>query len=251
MDPVADLKGKEIKRATLDEIVDYLKAGRGVLTEAVYPEIIRMIACNLFRTLPPSDNPDFDPEEDDPTLEASWPHLILVYEFFLRFLESPDFQPSIGKKVIDQNFVLQLLELFDSEDPRERDFLKKVLHRIYKKFLDLRAFIRKQINNFFLRFIYVTEHFNGVGELLEILGSIINGFDLPLKAEHKQFLCKVLIPLHKVRCLSLYHARLAYCVVHFLEKDATLTEQVIKGLLKFWPKTCSQKEVKRSSCSSV
>ena len=39
----------------------------------------------------------------------------LVYEFFLRFLESPDFQPSIGKKVIDQKFVLQLLELFDSE----------------------------------------------------------------------------------------------------------------------------------------
>ena len=93
------------------------------------------------------------------------------------------------------------------------------------------------------RFIYETEHFNGVGELLEILGSIINGFALPLKAEHKQFLCKVLIPLHKVRCLSLYHAQLAYCVVQFLEKDATLTEQVIKGLLKFWPKTCSQKEV--------
>ena len=158
-------------------MVDYITAGRGVLTEAVYPEIIRMvkkvfmsitsvlpreeqfpfggflflkphrenfkshllllplwhwrfwlsyiykkishqIACNLFRTLPPSDNPDFDPEEDDPTLEASWPHLTvsfsipshpfylitqsslqslqLVYEFFLRFLESPDFQPSIG-----------------------------------------------------------------------------------------------------------------------------------------------------------
>ena len=93
------------------------------------------------------------------------------------------------------------------------------------------------------RFIYETEHFNGVGELLEILGSIINGFALPLKAEHKQFLVKVLIPLHKVRCLSLYHAQLAYCVVQFLEKDATLTEQVIKGLLKFWPKTCSQKEV--------
>jgi hypothetical protein len=26
----------------------------------------------------------------------------------LRFLESPDFQPSIGKKVIDQKFVLQV-----------------------------------------------------------------------------------------------------------------------------------------------
>lgn len=51
---------------------------------------------------------------------------------------------------------LQLLELFDSEDPRERDFLKTVLHRIYGKFLGLRAFIRKQINNIFLRFIYET-----------------------------------------------------------------------------------------------
>ncbi|KAJ8928214.1 hypothetical protein NQ314_019278 [Rhamnusium bicolor] len=125
MDPVADLKGKEVKRCTLNELVDYITGGRGVLTEP--------ISANLFRTLPPSENPDFDPEEDDPTLEASWPHLQLVYEFFLRFLESSDFQPTIGKRVIDQKFVLQLLELFDSEDPRERDFLKTVLHRIYGK----------------------------------------------------------------------------------------------------------------------
>lgn len=48
---------------------------------------------------------------------------------------------------------LQLLELFDSEDPRERDFLKTVLHRIYGKFLGLRAFIRKQISNIFLRYL--------------------------------------------------------------------------------------------------
>ncbi|KAJ6666971.1 hypothetical protein lerEdw1_018973 [Lerista edwardsae] len=132
------------------------------------------ISSNIFRTLPPSENPDFDPEEDEPTLEASWPHIQLVYEFLLRFLESPDFQPSIAKRHIDQKFVQQLLELFDSEDPRERDFLKTVLHRIYGKFLGLRAFIRKQINNIFLRFIYETEHFNGVAELLEILGSCNN-----------------------------------------------------------------------------
>jgi len=50
--------------------------------------------------------------------------------------------------------MLQLLDLFDSEDPRERDFLKTVLHRIYGKFLGLRAFIRKQINNIFLRLVH-------------------------------------------------------------------------------------------------
>lgn len=111
-------------------------------------------SVNLFRTLPPSSNPngaEFDPEEDEPTLEASWPHLQFVYELYLRFLESPDFQTNIAKRYIDHQFVLQLLDLFDSEDPRERDFLKTVLHRIYGKFLGLRAFIRKQINNVFYR----------------------------------------------------------------------------------------------------
>ena len=63
------------------------------------------------------------------------------------------------------------------------------------------------------------------------------------------FLVRVLLPLHKPRCLSMYHAQLAYCVVQFIEKDATLTAQVFDALLKFWPKTCSSKEVS-SPCES-
>lgn len=245
-EPLSDLKWKEVKRAALHEMVEYLTNQNGVITEAIYPEAINMFAVNLFRTLPPSSNPngaEFDPEEDEPTLEASWPHLQFVYELFLRFLESPDFQQNVAKHYIDHQFVLQLLELFDSEDPRERDFLKTVLHRIYGKFLGLRAFIRKQINNVFYRFIYETEHHNGIAELLEILGSIINGFALPLKEEHKQFLLKVLLPLHKVKSLSVYHPQLTYCVVQFLEKDQSLADPVIRSLLKFWPKTHSPKEV--------
>lgn len=97
---------------------------------------------------------------------------------------------------------------------------------MYGKFLTLRSFIRKSINNVFYQFIYETERFNGIAELLEILGSIINGFALPLKEEHKNFLTRALIPLHKVRSLSTYHPQLAYCVVQFLEKDAGLTEEV-------------------------
>ncbi|XP_040830991.1 serine/threonine-protein phosphatase 2A 56 kDa regulatory subunit gamma isoform isoform X11 [Ochotona curzoniae] len=236
-DPLSDLKWKEVKRAALSEMVEYITHNRNVITEPIYPEVVHMFAVNMFRTLPPSSNPtgaEFDPEEDEPTLEAAWPHLQLVYEFFLRFLESPDFQPNIAKKYIDQKFVLQLLELFDSEDPRERDFLKTTLHRIYGKFLGLRAYIRKQINNIFYRFIYETEHHNGIAELLEILGSIINGFALPLKEEHKIFLLKVLLPLHKVKSLSVYHPQLAYCVVQFLEKDSTLTEPVAERALYYW-----------------
>ena len=46
--------------------------------------------------------------------------------------------------------------------------------------------------------------------------SIINGFALPLKEEHKHFLMKVLMPLHKVKALSMYHpqVRLLYIIIY-------------------------------------
>merc|ERR1712186_139883 len=134
-------------------------------------------------------------------------------------------------------------ELFDSEDPRERDYLKTILHRIYGKFMALRSFIRRAIQHVFLKVIYECETHNGVAELLEILGSIINGFALPLKEEHKVFLLKVLLPLHKTKSLSVYHPQLAYCVVQFIEKDIALTQDVVANLCKYWPKIHSPKEV--------
>ena len=54
---------------------------------------------------------------------------------------------------------------------------------------------------------------------------------------------QVLIPLHKAKSLSVYHPQLAYCIVQFLEKDPQLTEAVLTGVLKFWPKVNSPKEV--------
>ena len=38
------------------------------------------IRVNAFRTLPPSDAPEFDPDEDEPPVEATWPHLEVVWE---------------------------------------------------------------------------------------------------------------------------------------------------------------------------
>lgn len=42
-----------------------------------------------------------------------------------------------------------------------------------------------------------------------IIPSIINGFALPLKEEHKMFLIRVLLPLHKVKSLSVYHPQVS------------------------------------------
>lgn len=51
MDPVSDVKSKEIKRACLNELVDYITATRGVLTEPVYPEIIKMVCLYPLKSI--------------------------------------------------------------------------------------------------------------------------------------------------------------------------------------------------------
>jgi len=43
-DPLSDLKWKEIKRAALNEVVEYATLNRGVLTDPVYPEIVHMVS---------------------------------------------------------------------------------------------------------------------------------------------------------------------------------------------------------------
>jgi len=247
-DPTKNAKEKDIKRQTLLELVDYITSSNGKITEPAMQEITKMVAANLFRTLPPSSRENrvleiFDPEEEEPAMEPAWSHLQIVYEFLLRFVASSETDAKAAKRYIDHSFVLRLLDLFDSEDPREREYLKTILHRIYGKFMVHRPFIRKSINNIFYRFIFETERHNGIAELLEILGSIINGFALPLKEEHKLSLVRALIPLHKPKCVSMYHQQLSYCITQFVEKDFKLADTVIRGLLKYWPVTNSQKEV--------
>lgn len=240
---------KEIKRQTLLELVDYIQSGSSKVNETMQGELIKMISVNIFRCLPPayhenSSTPEgADPDEEEPSLDPSWPHLQLIYELLLRYVVSSEIEPKIAKRYINHTFVLRLLDMFDSEDPREREYLKTAVHRIYGKFMVHRPFIRSSISNIFYRFAYETERYYGIGELLEILGSVINGFTVPMKEEHRIFLVKALLPLHKAKCLSGYHQQLSYCVTQFVEKDYKLADTVIRSLLKYWPLTNCQKEV--------
>ena len=55
----------------------FRERAQGKFTEAVFEDIVHMLAANLFRALPPSshDTDNYDPEEEEPTLEPAWPHL--------------------------------------------------------------------------------------------------------------------------------------------------------------------------------
>jgi len=62
-DPTADKRGKDMKRQTLLELVDYVNtpAGQKIFTESVMSDLMAMVSANVCRALPPATD-DFDPE---------------------------------------------------------------------------------------------------------------------------------------------------------------------------------------------
>lgn len=245
-DTSVEAKYKELKRLALIELVQFLAEHAGSLTSKELSELFEMFACNLFRPLPPGTldiQGMYNPEEDEPQAEASWPHLSMVYEMLLRLAQSSLINSKTMSKYFDRRFIVSLIALFDSEDHRERDYLKTILHRIYGKYMSLRPFIRRQIHCVFFKVMYESHRHNGVAELLEILGSIVNGFALPIKRQHRDFLVKVLMPLHAEPFLTLFHPQLSYCVTQFLAKDSSLVTQVVPLLIQLWPHHDHKKEL--------
>ena len=139
---------------------------------------------------------------------------------------SQQIDANVRKHYITTTFVTHLVMLFDSIDARERECLKTVTHRIYGKLTNRRAAIRRAINYAFFQFLYETHLHHGVSELLEILASIINGFTVPIRPEHKVSLERSLIPLHKMRQYEDYNVHLAYCMTLYVTKDPTLSQPV-------------------------
>ncbi|KAI3703988.1 hypothetical protein L1987_74189 [Smallanthus sonchifolius] len=113
-DPSKNLKEKDVKRQTLLELVDYITSVLSKFNEVTMQKIIKMVALNLFRSLPPCNHdtklPDvYDKEDDEPSMDPSWPHLQIVYEFLLRFVAAPETDAKLAKRYIDHSFVLRLL----------------------------------------------------------------------------------------------------------------------------------------------
>lgn len=50
LDPLSDLKWKEIKRAALNEMIDFITSNRGVITDFIYPDAVTMVGRNVDAT---------------------------------------------------------------------------------------------------------------------------------------------------------------------------------------------------------
>ncbi|KAL3514970.1 hypothetical protein ACH5RR_021872 [Cinchona calisaya] len=245
-DPQESPSQQDLKRLKLIQLHSIIKCSKTAFHREVLSSLFSMLSANLFRPLPPSNSsvscvlPDDEELVDTPS--AAWSHLQIVFDILQLLLMNTD--PKELRQYIDQSFLLNLLSLFRSDDSRERESLKNVYHQIYSKFTCHRSFMRKAMNDVFLHYIFETDQRHcGIGDLLEIWGSIINGFAVPLKEEHKLFLMRVLIPLHKPKGMQAYHRQLAYCVSQFVQKEPVIGGNVVRGILRYWPVTNCQKEV--------
>jgi serine/threonine-protein phosphatase 2A regulatory subunit B' len=76
----------------------------------------------------------------------------------------------------------------------------------------------------------------GYAECLEILASIISGFMLPLKEDHKILMFEqCLVPLHRSKFLGNFHSSLLKAITVFLKKDGSVAVLAIFACLKYWP----------------
>lgn len=136
---------REAKRNTLLEILDWLDeacsgsggggsgsgGGSAIAPRAAlgdlkfFEDMVGMLRATLFRTLPEAPPPSGDPEEEElPFADPQWGHLNVAYELLLRLVSADAVDLGFKKRVVDAPFVRSLLSLFDSEDARERDYLK-------------------------------------------------------------------------------------------------------------------------------
>lgn len=231
-DPLESPSQRDLKQVKLSEILSTIMSKKPLNKQILAP-LMSVLSTNLFQPLPPPSNlcitPDLlDDEDPVSSFSPTWSHLQVVYDILLRLVISTD--PEILREHGDHPFLLNLLSLFQSEDPSERDNLKDIYHRIYLKFTFYCSSMRESMKNVFLHYIFETERHCGVGELLEIWRTIINGFTVPLKEEHKLVLMRVLIPLHKTKGMQSFHRQLAYSVSQFVQKEPVLGGVVVRGL---------------------
>ena len=58
-----------------------------------------------------------------------------------------------------------------------------------------------------------------------------------------KLLKRALIPLHKVKCMQMYHAHLVYCMAQYIEKEQRFAVPIINGVLKYYPFGNTAKEL--------
>ncbi|CAG0882973.1 unnamed protein product [Cyprideis torosa] len=245
-------RGKDVAVSTTSELANFLQQNpKAPLYDLTYPLVVLMVSRNLFR-FPPyyARHPD-DDEAKRIVEDVSWPILQEVYRFFLAFLDNETLDPWLLSMYVDEGFVQQCINLLGSLDERERRRMLLIIHRLYWRLPHLRSFIRLRFVYIILRELYESDSdtyalYAGIGEILEFFVPIFLGMKKPVSKYNLSLLHHILIPLHRLPLLKFSRVQTSMidCLKAFMFKEPRSVLSVVRGLLLFWPKIDSQKEVR-------
>jgi serine/threonine-protein phosphatase 2A regulatory subunit B' len=215
-DQTKDFLKKREKMIALHKLLEWIiESDRKFIDHIFRPNLDKvwdMITQNIVRPLPNKKAMEFDPTEGDgmeeDTQDKNWPTLELVYEILLHLIKHPSVSENHLKYFLTESFIQEILDLFETENCQERDYLKQVTHKLYAKVVKRRKLFRKMFNNHFLSLIYERPAAKGANEILDIYSAIISGFAVPLRPEHVEFFKVFLTPLLKMQTCSSFYEEL-------------------------------------------
>lgn len=226
----------------------------GLGKAAVYKELVEpnldavlgLVAASIFRPLRSGGWREGPGEAEEPTslvaTDLNWVHLKPAYDVLHQLFLNPLVDRKQLRDLVDAKFIAQYLDLFESEDPLERESLKVTLHRIYVHLVSRRKQIRAKIGAIFEAAAHDLVPHPGLADLVEFYASIVSGFNSPLQEEHLRAFRGTVLPLQKLPNYRDFQKPLGVCLTLFVCKEEALAPEVVKSILRFWPHGNTKKE---------
>lgn len=248
-----------LKTKTLQELLNFVTSCEmtGVqIDEIAFLDLIEMICINVMRPLQVMTSNGHEKtfsssyssrggsvHNSSTRDESAWTHLALCYELLLKLLSSNVCDISVKKRCVREEMCHEFVQLFRSCNQMERDYVKTIAHCMYSKLVSYRGTMRQAMANSLLDYVHVSHVHEGVGEMLEVFGSIASGFAVPVKEEHKSMLLRTLLPLYSMQGSENYHEQLSFVHSQYVAKDQNLVVSVVEALLKYWPHRNAAKQI--------
>lgn len=234
------LDGKKHLLKTTDVMI---KEHSSQITSDIFDIIIETFKSNCLRKTASCKNTDELPnmksdgivQETNAALfsDPHWCYVKYIYDIFLTVIHNPSFTVKYAKKYFTYDFLMSICNRIKCQNQYERRCIKVLLYKLYANFVPIRQRLRSVFANFLICEMMSNEHHIGVLEILEILDTIVAGFNLPFKSDSLNLLYDCLIPLYSTSDVYIYDKPLGSCIKSYVEKDPMLSGRVIKLLLRY------------------
>lgn len=187
------------------------------------------------------------------SLACSWrtaesqPYVVKVQQIFWAMVRAPEFDVAEAEEQLGELLWSLCSRLDGSAQQAEWPFLRDILLWLYEKFPRKRAELRGVIGRPLKtagRFVHKSAP---LAPLMQVLGPIIRGFQLPLGEAQRRLLLETLLPLHKPNewlcwdrqtpMVSMYHKELVHCMLLILEKEPRLSCKCLEAVCNYLPQS--------------